>query len=129
MRVVKEFRTNIFIIILFISRHSEGGVLSTKPDRSDQLELLEFHKEAFCGEQAARDDRLGLESYVNSILKNEKEGVRQFSNPNPKMLILWEKPRRGSDFMYLSFDWPVGRIQQAYWSFRNALLSPGLCQI
>ncbi|CAG5105015.1 Oidioi.mRNA.OKI2018_I69.chr1.g1758.t1.cds [Oikopleura dioica] len=75
MRVVKEFRNNIFIIILLISTHSEGGVLSTKPDRSDQLELLEFHKEAFCGEQSARDDRLGLESYVNSILRNEKEGV------------------------------------------------------
>ena len=77
MRVLKVFFVDIFIIILFISRHSEGGVLSTKPDRSDQLELLEFHKDAFCGEQSALDaHRLGLESYVNSILKNEQEGVR-----------------------------------------------------
>ena len=62
-----------FSIFLAILPHTEGGLLSTKPDRSDQLELLEFHKEAFCGQQQIRD---GLESYISSILRNEQQGVR-----------------------------------------------------
>ena len=61
------------IFFLAILPHTEGGLLSTKPDRSDQLELLEFHKEAFCGQQQIRD---GLENYISSILRNEQQGVR-----------------------------------------------------
>ena len=61
------------ILLLAILPHTEGGLLSTKPDRSDQLELLEFHKEAFCGQQQIRD---GLENYISSILRNEQQGVR-----------------------------------------------------
>lgn len=60
------------VAILLLAAHTEGGVLSTKPDRSDQLELLEFHKEAFCGQQKIRD---GLESYITNILRNEQQGV------------------------------------------------------
>ncbi|CBY18752.1 unnamed protein product [Oikopleura dioica] len=60
------------VAILLLAAHTEGGVLSTKPDRSDQLELLEFHKEAFCGQQQIRD---GLESYISNILRNKQQGV------------------------------------------------------
>ena len=71
LQVLADIWCIAFVIFL---PHSEGGLLSTKPDRSDQLELLEFHKEAFCGQQQIRD---GLENYISSILRNEQQGVSQ----------------------------------------------------
>ena len=39
------------------------------------------------------------------------------------------EPRKGSDLMDLGFHWPLGQIQQSYWSSRNALPFLGFCRI